>query len=196
MEIMMKSKFSDRSGKLGNPSALRWLSCLLSLGVILLAACSGGSTLSESDEVAIYSAVIRQIYTVDDTFSGTLNPPAVHVVRNTDDSVGDPDVEQLASIELSRAVQEEVEAALSDLPTELSWVNAFDDVALDGSTGQVVGAGVIVTLGNVHLQADGRALVSASIYIANLAAGGQTYIVEEVDGSWEVTGNTGVQWIS
>ena len=87
-------------------------------------------------------------------------------------------------------------AALSDLPAELSWVNAFDAVALDESTGQVEGDGVVVTVGNIHLQEDGSGLVSASIYIANLAAGGQTYIVEEVDGSWQVTGNTGYQWMS
>jgi hypothetical protein len=35
-----------------------------------------------------------------------------------------------------------------------------------------------------------------SIYVAPLAAGGQTFVVERVDDTWQVTGTTGVVWIS
>jgi hypothetical protein len=52
------------------------------------------------------------------------------------------------------------------------------------------------TLGNIHPQADGTLLVSASIYVASLAAGGQTFILEEKAEGWTVTGATGVTWIS
>ena len=71
-----------------------------------------------------------------------------------------------------------------------------DEVPSDSNTGVVEGNGVIITVGNVHFQEDSSALVSASIYIANLAAGGMTYIVEQINDVWQITGDTGVQWIS
>lgn len=39
--------------------------------VLLPGACTGTPTLSETDEVAIYTAVIEQLYIHDDTFGGT-----------------------------------------------------------------------------------------------------------------------------
>ena len=66
----------------------------------------------------------------------------------------------------------------------------------DSNTGVVEGNGAIITLGNVHFQEDGSAFVSASIYVANLAAGGLTYIVERIDGTWQVVGDTGVRWMA
>ena len=42
----------------------------------------------------------------------------------------------------------------------------------------------------------GAGHVSASIYIASLAAGGLTYIVERIDGAWQVVGDTGVRWMA
>jgi len=89
-----------------------------------------------------------------------------------------------------------ITASLDDLPAEFVWVGNFNEVPLDNNTGAVEGNGAIITLGNTHFQEDGSALVSASIYIANLAAGGMTYIVERIDGVWQVVGDTGVRWIS
>ena len=64
----------------------------------LLAACTAATgDVAEADEVAIYSAVIRRIYTQDDTFGGTLNAPTVYLVSTTDDGAGDPDVERLGA---------------------------------------------------------------------------------------------------
>ena len=83
---------------------IRLLVLLLSLlSLALLAACTAATDVAESDEVAIYSAVIRQIVTQDDTFGGTLNPPVVYVVGTTDDGVGDPDIEQSESRPISPA---------------------------------------------------------------------------------------------
>jgi hypothetical protein len=60
----------------------------------------------------------------------------------------------------------------------------------------VAGKGVIITLGNVHFQEDGSALISASIYIANMAVGGLTYVTERIDGTWQIVGDTGVRWMA
>lgn len=97
---------------------------------------------------------------------------------------------------LSEAVQQGVPAALTDLPARLIWVARSEDVPKDAKAGFVEGHGAIVTLGNISPQRDATVHVPASIYVASLAAAGQTYVLQEVDGVWVVKGNTGVQWMS
>lgn len=186
----------------GNRGRLRPWALLLALATLsLLAACTaaaddGEADEASADEVAIYSAVIRRIYTQDDTFGGTLNAPTVYVVSVTDDGIGDPDAGRSEPRSISPAVQEGIVEALADLPADIIWVDDAAAVPVEAETGAVSGDGVIVTLGNIHEQEDGSALVSGSIFIASLAAGGQTYILEQVDGVWQITGTTGVQWMS
>ena len=166
------------------------------LALLALTASSAPADLSEADHAAIYTAVIRQIYLQDDTFGGTLRPPVLYLVRVTDDSVGDPDAERAASVGLSEAVQSQIDETLVGLPTQITWVDDRAHVALDPMTSAVIGEGAIVTLGNIHPQDDGSVHVSGSIYVAMLAAGGQTYVLEQVEGTWEVMGTTGIMWMS
>ena len=97
---------------------------------------------------------------------------------------------------LSEAVQQGVAATLTDLPARLIWVARSEDVPKDAKAGSVEGHGAIVTLDNISPQRDATVHVPASIYVASLAAAGQTYVLQKVDGVWVVTGNTGVQWMS
>jgi hypothetical protein len=177
-----------------------FLLSLAAVALFLMAACTAAdmteSDEASADEVAVYSAVIRRIYTQDDTFGGTLNPPTVYLVSTTDDGAGDPDIEQAEPRAISQKVQAGIVEALADLPAEFIWIEDAAAVPVEADTGAVAGDGVIVSLGNIHQQDDGSALVSGSIFIAMLAAGGQTYIVEQVDGAWQITGTTGVQWMS
>ena len=176
---------------------------LVALSVVLfagiLASCNAPESVPPDDgraEVDIYSAVVNQLYTVDHTFGEPPNFPIIYLVEATDDSVGDPDAPQAKSNLLQRSIQEAITDALEDLPAEFVWVGNFNEVPLDSNTGVVEGNGAIITLGNVHFQEDGSAFVSASIYIANLAAGGLTYIVELIDGAWQVVGDTGARWMA
>ena len=155
---------------------------------------STGEITDDQAKAAIYTAVVRQLYTVDHTFSKSPNFPIIYLLETTDDSVGDPDVPQTKSNVLLNSVQVAITTSLEDLPAELVWVGDFNEVPLDSNTGVVEGNGTVITLGNIHFQEDGSALVSASIYIANLAAGGLTYIVERIDGIWQVVGDTGVRY--
>ena len=177
---------------------LLWLILLsLTLTLSTLASCATpASTLSEDDqaEADIYAAVVRQLYTVDHTFGEPPNFPIVYLLRATDDRAGDPRETEARSSIVAESVRGAIVAALDNLPAEFIWVDDRDEVPMD--RGMVEGNGVIITLGNVHFQEDSSALVSASIYIANLAAGGRTYIVKQVDGIWQVVGDTGVIWIS
>jgi hypothetical protein len=169
---------------------------MLLLGLSIVTACTATSTLSETEEVAIYSAVIHRIYTQDDTFGGTFNASIVYLLRTTNDSVGDPDVQQSKSRPVSKAIQDEIELSLADLPARVVWVNDSSAVPVDTTTRAIANDGVILTLGNIHTQGDGTVLVSGSIYIAPLAAGGQTYILKKVNGIWEISGTTGSRWTS
>lgn len=154
------------------------------------------TTLSTHDEVEIYVAVIRQIYERDDTYGGTLQPERVYILRMTDDSIGDPDAERAAAMRLSETTIENISLALADLPTEIIWVDSRQDVPPGPGAGQRGDGGVIMILGNIHAQIDGSVYVAGSIYIASMAAGGQTYLVKQVEGEWKVIGIIGHQWIS
>jgi hypothetical protein len=152
-------------------------------------------SLPEADQAEIYAAVIRQLYTVDHTFGEPPNFPAVYLVRATDDAIADPDVPQAESVVLSETLQAAIVERLADLPAEFSWVNSDAQVALD-STGTVVGRGAIVTVGNIHLNEDGLALVSGRLWFAMLGMGARTYLLERADGVWQVVDDTGFEIIS
>jgi hypothetical protein len=171
---------------------------LFLLLLIVLAACTAVSEdpPSANNEAEVYTAVIRQIYTINDTFGGSLQPPTVYLLSQTDDSMGDPETEQLPTQAIDEATQQAVVAGLDDLPAEWIWVNGREDVPINPETGSVEGDGVIITLGSIHTQDDGSLLVPSSIYVANLAAGGQTFILEQSETGWIITGTTGVEWIS
>jgi hypothetical protein len=157
---------------------------------------STGETTDDQAKAVIYAAVVSQLYTVDHTFGEPPNFPIIYIVETTDDSVGDTDAPQTKSNLLLRSIQLAITASLDDLPADFVWVGNSNEVPLDNDTGVVEGNGAIITLGNVHFQEDGSALVSASIYIANLAAGGLTYSVERIDSAWQVVGDTGVHWMA
>jgi ABC-2 type transport system permease protein len=157
--------------------------------------------LAEDDQAAIYAAVVRQLVAVDHTFDdGSPNVPVVYLVRTTDDGVGDPDAPRYESRLLPEPVQTAIVDTLylsplslfpeGDLPA-VRWVDDADQVPRDEDAGTVAGGGAIITLGNVHFRGDGSALVSAQLYSSSLGATGKTYVLEQVDGIWQVTGDTG-----
>ena len=152
-------------------------------------------TPTQQDEIAIYQAVIRQLSGPDDTYGGTLEKSILYIIRSTDDTAGDPSLQDSRSVVLSETVQSGITQALADLPSEVVWVNSFDVVEFDEKTGYVLDGGVIITLGNVQFEDSNKALVPGSILVASGAAGGATYVVERKEGRWIVTGKIG-EWIS
>jgi len=157
---------------------------------------TGMGALTKADQIAIYAAVVRQLYTVDHTFGDTLpNWPTVYLVGTTDDSVGDPNAPQAASQALATSLREGIAKAMADLPAEIVWVDNQREVPR-GDRGEVVDGGAIFTLGNIHLVENRLALVAARVYFGPLGMGTQTYLVEQVDGVWQVVGTTGVRIVS
>jgi hypothetical protein len=167
---------------------------IITLLALPLSACiPSNAAQTEQDTIAIYQAVIRQIYHFDDTFGGTLEKPVLYIVRATDDSAGLHSVQHLNSIVLSEAVQQGITDGLADLPAEVIWIEARSQVV---EQGLVSGGGVVITLGNIAYENNRKAVVPGGIYVANMAAGGQTYILEKIGGTWTITGTTGTEWIS
>ncbi len=146
------------------------------------------------DETQVLAAVVRQIYTKDDTFGGNSKLPLVYLL-SVDDADGNAIPYSSPARALPAPVQQGVVAALSDLPTQLKWVASAGEVKRDKNN-VVEGNGAIITLGKVQPQPDGTVRVTSSIYLGPMAAGGQTYILENQDGKWQVTGTIGAQWIS
>jgi ABC-type transport system involved in multi-copper enzyme maturation permease subunit len=152
--------------------------------------------LALDDRAAIYAAVVERLYLVDHTFGSAPDIPITYILTATDDGVGDPEGPQDRSRMISEAVRKQVVERLAEsLPTQIVWVDSRDEVPMDEQE-SVLDGGAVMTLGNIHLQEDGSVLVSASVYFGRLAAGGRTYVVEQVKDTWQVTGDTGAQWIS
>jgi hypothetical protein len=123
----------------------------------------------------------------------------IYLLKNTDDTTGDPDAPKREPVRIPDEVQTQISELLSGeagagLPAEIIWVESIEEVPYT-KTDTVEGGGALIRLGNIIIQTDGSAMVSGSLEIAALAATGKTYILNSVDGNWKVTGNTGVQWM-
>ena len=174
------------------------LLALLVVGIFSSSCSSSQRELTEDDQVGIYAAVVRQIYYVDHGFQ---QPPAwsrIYVPRTTNDLQIDPDAPFSQPKLLPTDLQNDLASAISDLPTELIWVEDPDiEVLTDAETGLIMdGKGITLTLGNIHVQEGGSVLVSYWLYCGYVCGIGKTFVVEEVDGSWQVTGSTGVEIMS
>jgi hypothetical protein len=141
-----------------------------------LAACATPApTMTDDDQVAIYTAIAHRIYTVDHTFGDTApNFPVVYLEGNA-----------------NRQVRESVVAALADLPAEFIWIDSRDEVNIDDATGAVEGGAVIFTLGDIDLQEDGTVQAEGNMYFANLGGAWRTYVLDRVAGEWAVVGTAG-----
>lgn len=146
------------------------------------------------DETGILTAVIRQVYTVDDTFGGQGNFTTVYLLAVDDAETGAIPYNSKAR-SVPAPVQQGILAALTDLPAQFRWIASAGEAPRD-ERNVVQGNGAIITLGNIHAQDDGTVHIAASIYVGMLAAGGQTYVLERQDGAWKITGTTGMSWIS
>jgi hypothetical protein len=164
-----------------------------------------GSNFEFSDTAAIYAAVVRELYTVDHTYNidDPPNFPVVYLVKTTDDGSGDPNAPQAEPALIPEEIQTGVNKLLSGpdamdagnwLPAEIIWIADAVDAPYT-PTDTVAEGGAVIKLGNIFPQPDGSVLVSASLYLGELAATGKTYVLNLVEASWRVTGYTGVQWM-
>ncbi len=148
--------------------------------------------LNSSDLPApIYAAAVRRVYNVDFPFGDGPEFPLVYIVSTTDDGAG-LDVPLTPPQTLSPALQQGLTEALADQPFEIIWVPSVDDVPVDAQ-GQIAdGQGIYILLGNILPQADGSVHVPFFMVCGPLCLTGKSYVLSEVEGTWEVTGDTGL----
>jgi len=146
--------------------------------------------IATQDVASIYTAVVQNVLDRHGPLDGNSSEePVIFLPSQTDDATGDPQAPVMESKTLSEDVRDAVTDLLADLPYTFRWVAARAQV-LDEDQ-QVAGAQGLITLGNIHMQSDGTALVSASFYSSPSRASGRTYILEQSQGVWQVTGTTG-----
>jgi len=152
----------------------------------------GKVSLDDADRSAIYAAVVRQLYEVDHTVDATPQWETVYLIETTDDSVGDPKQPQGEPVAISAEVRRKRVAALANMPARIEWLP--DEEAMMDSAESLEGQAAVITLGNIHVQEDGGAMVAGSVYLGGLGSGGRTYTLWQVDGAWEISGDTGAVW--
>jgi hypothetical protein len=179
---------------------------VLILAVLLLLAAAGCTATEETnddpdaadtnDDAQIYAAAIRQIYDVDHSFGDPPGWPLVYAVTTTTDSAM-VDTPSAPSQKLAADLQEAIAAELANEPFELIWIEAFDDAPIDPANGQISdGDGIIITLGNIHSQDDGTVQLPFFMTCGGLCGIGKTYVLNQVDGVWQIFGSVGPEVVS
>jgi hypothetical protein len=190
------------------------------LTLALLPGCGGGSDESQRPtpgaldsgepgakstdrSAAIYAAVVRQLVTKDHTFGGA--DPGFKVIYVLDGVVADAaDPSKPANANdpkepFSHDVKDGVRflSTLADLPPVEFVASRHSAVAgaSASSPGEVKNGGVLISLGPID--PDGKRVeVETSLWINGLAGQWLTYVLEQKNGSWAVTGTTGPMAIS
>ena len=149
-----------------------------------------------NDDAQIYAAAIHEIHSLARSSS------LVYVVTTTDDLAyaGAPTA---PSHKLPADLQEAITAELAGEQFELIWIEAFDDAPIgpinpDSAEGWHIadGDGIIITLGNIHLQDDGSVQLPFFMTCGGLCGIGKTYVLNQVDRVWQITGSVGPEIMS
>lgn len=173
---------------------------MLIIGVMLIFAvgCSSSPVeISTESKLIIYKAVITEAYFVDHSFQQPPMWSTIYVHRITEDLILEPDAPRSDSQLISNEIQQGLTTGLDNIPADIFWIGDASEASIDPQNGQILdGRGVILTLGNIHLQDDGSVWVSFWLQCGSLCGIGKTYVLEESNGGWQVTGSTGIDIMS
>lgn len=145
-----------------------------------------------SEQSQIYSAALQQLLRVDNPHAGApAPPPSVHIV----DSPASRSSELFIAADgpqLDSEVKKEI-AAQSEPITTVEFITAPEQQRIIERGGAVEGdpGGVIVGLAAPAYQDDGTVQVGAGLWCGFDCGIGLTYVLDDVDGQWTVTGTTG-----
>jgi len=154
-----------------------------------------------SMQALIYSAVVRQLITVDHTFGDVVSRAAspfqaVYIL----DGVA-PRSPQLSLTPeggpFSERLKSDIISNTADLPPVefIATVEQRIDPDSGGLTG-VHNDGVVIGLGTIEPRGDDVVHVGAGFYCGGLCGHGLTYIVNKIGARWQITDTTGPQSIS
>ncbi|MFN2227647.1 MAG: ABC transporter permease [Anaerolineae bacterium] len=139
------------------------------------------AALPAGEQAGVYATVIRHILDRGQALAPLPEPLTLYLWPSTVDGLVLNEAPYAPSRLIGDEEQEAVLAALGDdLAANVAWDMPHRE---DG--------GAIVTLGNLHLQEDGSMIVSATLYTEELGSVGQVYVLELVDGVWQVQAEDG-----
>ena len=130
--------------------------------------------LSFEDISSIYKAAILQAYTIDNPMPG-VEISTLYLLQSTE-LAKDPMI-------LPPEVQMGITEALAPLPFEVIWV---EDRA-DNPSGDTDRDGAIITFGHIVLHNDGTVEVMIDLFFSEENRILVTYILENIDGDWQIT---------
>ena len=145
-----------------------------------------------ADEQAdIYSVIIHELYSKN-IREAWPNQPIIYLQRNTDDAYGDRRG-SIDAVLLSDSIQNAINENIEDLAGKFIWIdNRSEVIAGDW----IPNGGTVFVFGNIHPKNEMKVQVPAGYYQNGISAGGKTYVIELINDSWQITGDTGKLWIS
>lgn len=157
------------------------------------------SPASASTESMIYSVVLRQLVSIDNTSAMSHGvSPVEHLYIVDGTAPGSP--EQSFDAEggpFSGSLKSEIIRQSSDLPPVEFVATTEQKIDPNPENGnRVDNDGIIIGLGPIEHQADDVVHVGAGFYCGNLCGHGLKYIVKEIDAHWRIAGTTGPRSIS
>lgn len=174
----------------------------LACAAALLAGCSDSPAAApaatadtSTRDLQIYATVIRELVTVDHTFGSGPSPfKHVWVVDAPMSGVGRPGAGESRGQAFSETFKADLSREMTDIGP-LDFVADGDEVRQMDSDPQVRDRGVIVTVGPIEKHGD-KVHVGHEIWCGGTCAEWFTYVLEERDGRWVITDDTGERAIA
>ncbi|HSJ58566.1 MAG TPA: hypothetical protein VLC95_15395, partial [Anaerolineae bacterium] len=129
------------------------------------------------EQASLYAVVIRDLLASAQSTADLPDPLLVYLLPATEDGLVDASAPSAPSRAIAAKEQHAIVEALSDVEAEFVWVSPRADQP-----------GAAITLGNIHLQDDDSAILSATLYADGLGFIGHVYELESVDGEWQIRG--------
>lgn len=133
----------------------------------------------------IYESLTRELLEVE-----KLEWDEIVVLTELCEAAAEPAAPAVCEAPLSPAEQEDLAARLDDLDTPVSFV---DDLGEDVFSERV--HTIVVMLGPID-ETEAGVEVGGGYICGGLCGSGTTYLLEDSDDGWEVTGTTGPMWIA
>ncbi len=176
--------------------------------LLLVGACSAGSTGSGPDPAGPMAAALREVATTDNTFGGEPVFDRFLVLDHTDPTAGgaggdlpppgagsqSPSTAPSGGRPIEPGERAAIEAALGDLGT-VSWIEDADEWRTD-DLAPVLEGSVVLGVGEPAFDGADSALVPVSLWCGGLCGTWLTYRVDLVEGAWTVVEIVGPVMIS
>lgn len=148
-------------------------------------------------QAQIYATVIDQLVHVDHTF-GSMSDPFGRVFVRDQVASQSADLQlEVDGEQFSEQVRRGIISGVDDDPP-VEFISSREQKADPGRQGRtgVVGDGTIVTLEEIEFREDGTVTVGAGMWCGLDCGFWATYVLDNPDGQWIVTGNEGPVSIS